>query len=93
MKRITFLIVLLWGVATVALAQETPKLTSLQEFSTKLAQQEKPQIIDARSAEEFALNHLYGAVNFNLQSQNYETLVKSLDASKQPSGCAGWAPG
>jgi len=77
-----FLIALLWGMVTVALAQETPKFASLEEFSTKLSQQTNPQIIDARTAEEFALNHLNGAVNFNLQSQNYEALVKNLNASK-----------
>jgi len=82
MKRNLFLIALLWGMVAVAAAQETPKFSSLEEFSTKISQQANPQIIDARSAEEFALNHLPGAVNFSLQSDNYAALVKNLDASK-----------
>jgi len=82
MKRNICLITLLWGMLAVAVAQETPKFASLEEFSTKLSQQAKPQIVDARSAGEFALNHLYGAVNFNLQSENYDALVKSLNAAK-----------
>jgi rhodanese-related sulfurtransferase len=77
-----FIIALLWGMATVTVAQEAPKLASLEEFSTKLSQQEKPQIIDARSPEEFALNHLPGAVNFNLQTTNYAALVKNLEVTK-----------
>jgi len=82
MKRISFLIALLLGLVSVALAQDPPKFATLEEFSTKLGQQANPQIIDARSPDEFALNHLPGAVNFNLQSENYEALVKKLDASK-----------
>lgn len=82
MKKYLSFAFLLACFTTTSLAQETPKLTSLEEFSTKLSQQAKPQIIDARSAEEFALNHLHGAVNFTLQSENYEALVNKLDASQ-----------
>ena len=82
MKRYAFLIAILCGMVAATSAQETQKLASLEEFSTKLSQQENPQIIDARSAEEFALNHLPRAVNFNLQSTNYAALVKILDPAK-----------
>ncbi len=82
MKRIPSFFILWMGMTIAAMAQEKPKFTSLEAFATKLSQQTKPQIIDARSPEEFALNHLHEAVNFTLQSQNYEALVKNLDASK-----------
>lgn len=54
----------------------------LDAFSAKIKEQAKPQIIDARSAEEFSLNHINGAVNFNLESANYAKAVAQLDKSK-----------
>ncbi|MFN8354389.1 MAG: thioredoxin domain-containing protein [Spirosomataceae bacterium] len=69
-------------IASVVAAQETSKLTPLEEFATKLSQQPKPQLIDARSPEEFALNHLHGAINFTLQTSDYEQRIKALDPSK-----------
>lgn len=54
----------------------------LDSFSAKIKDQEKPQIIDARSAEEFAINHISGAVNFNLQTADYAKYVTALDRSK-----------
>ena len=50
----------------------------LDSFAAKIDRQIKPQIIDARSADEFALNHIKGAINFNLQTEGYETMVLSL---------------
>jgi rhodanese-related sulfurtransferase len=51
-------------------------------FYAKIKSQKKPQIIDARSPEEFALNHIEGAVNFNLAAENYAKYVATLDKSK-----------
>ena len=66
-----------------ALAQNKNTFTlQLDAFSAKIKEQEKPQIIDARSAEEFAINHINGAVNFNLESANYAKSVAQLDKSK-----------
>jgi rhodanese-related sulfurtransferase/glutaredoxin-related protein len=67
----------------VAFAQSKNTFTlPLDAFSAKIKEQEKPQIIDARSAEEFAINHINGAVNFNLESANYAKAVAQLDKSK-----------
>lgn len=82
MKKPLFSLLILVCLTTLSFAQEPPKLTSLEEFSTKLSQQAKPQIVDARSPDEFALNHLHGAVNFTLQSEDYEQRIKTLDADK-----------
>lgn len=54
----------------------------LDAFYAKIKSQNKPQIIDARSPEEFALNHIEGALNFNLQTENYAKYVAALDQSK-----------
>ena len=54
----------------------------LDSFSAKIKEQTKPQIIDARSPEEFTINHIDGAVNINLESVNYAQRVAKLDKSK-----------
>lgn len=82
-KQLTFILVLL-GFVTLAFAQpEKPEgLLPVDQFAANLKAQSTPQLIDARSAEEFALNHIPDAVNFNLQTEGYETLVKGLSPSK-----------
>lgn len=55
---------------------------SLDVFYSKIQSEKNPQIIDARGAEEFALNHINGAQNFNLESKNYEKRIAALDKSK-----------
>lgn len=61
---------------------KNPNVISLEVFYTKIKSQKNPQIIDARGADEFALNHINGAINFNLQSENYTKYVAALDKSK-----------
>ncbi|WP_232067253.1 thioredoxin domain-containing protein [Flavobacterium bizetiae] len=55
---------------------------SLDVFYSKIQSEKKPQIIDARGPEEFALNHINGAINFNLESKDYAAQVAKLDKSK-----------
>ncbi len=59
-----------------------PFTLPLDAFYAKIKSQKNPQIIDARSPEEFALNHIEGALNFNLQTENYAKYVAALDQSK-----------
>ena len=54
----------------------------LDAFYSKIKSQKNPQIIDARGADEFALNHIEDAVNFNLKSEDYEKHVAALNPSK-----------
>lgn len=66
-----------------ASAQNQNNITlPLDSFYSKIKNEKNPQLIDARSPEEFALNHIDGAVNFNLQTENYAKYVASLDKSK-----------
>ena len=82
-KQLTFIFILL-GFATLAIAQteKSEGVLPVDQFTAKLKAQATPQLIDARSAEEFALNHIPNAVNFNLQTEGYETLVKGISKSK-----------
>ncbi|PKB15970.1 thioredoxin domain-containing protein [Flavobacterium sp. 5] len=72
-------IVFLFTIAGFSQNQNTLKI---EPFYAKVKEQQKPQIIDARSPEEFAINHVEGAVNFNLESKNYAENVARLDKSK-----------
>lgn len=74
-------IAFLWAVAAFS-QNEIHSSLSLDSFYSKIKSQKKPQIVDARTPEEFALNHIEGAVNFNLQSENYAQSVAKLDKSK-----------
>jgi rhodanese-related sulfurtransferase len=66
-----------------AFAQNQNTITlPLDAFFTKMKSQKSPQIIDARSPEEFVLNHIEGSVNFNLETENYTKFVEKLDHSK-----------
>lgn len=64
-----------------ALAQNQTTL-SLDSFYAKIKSQKNPQIIDARSPEEFVQNHIDGALNFNQQTVNYAKYLAALDKSQ-----------
>ncbi|PBJ14237.1 thioredoxin domain-containing protein [Flavobacterium sp. ACN6] len=70
-----------WAVAAFS-QNENHSSLSLDSFYSKIKSQQNPQIVDARTPDEFALNHIEGAVNFNLQSENYEQYASKLDKSK-----------
>ncbi|MBL0738253.1 sulfurtransferase [Flavobacterium sp. GN10] len=70
-----------WAVAAFS-QNENHSSLPLDSFYSKIKSQKNPQIVDARTSEEFALNHIEGAVNFNLQSENYAQSVAKLDKSK-----------
>ncbi|MEN2487286.1 thioredoxin domain-containing protein [Flavobacterium sp. B11] len=74
-------IVFLWAIAAFS-QNEIHNSLSLDSFYSKIKSQKNPQIVDARTPEEFALNPIEGAVNFNLQSENYAQSVAKLDKSK-----------
>ncbi|MEP6804357.1 MAG: thioredoxin domain-containing protein [Flavobacterium sp.] len=63
-------------------SQEKSANVLLDAFYSKIKSQKNPQIIDARGPDEFALNHIEGAVNFNLKSENYEKAVSALNTSQ-----------
>ena len=55
---------------------------SLDAYYSKIQSEKNPQIIDARGPEEFALNHINGAVNFNLGSKDYAQQIAKLDKTR-----------
>lgn len=86
MKNSTFknsltAIVFLLAIAVFSQNKSRNTLT-LDSFYSKIQSQKNPQIIDARGPDEFALNHIIGAVNFNLESKDYAKQVAKLDKTK-----------
>lgn len=61
---------------------QSPALLSLEAFAAKLKQTKAPQILDARSAEEFVQNHIKGAVNVDAKAADYQQKVDALDKDK-----------
>lgn len=55
---------------------------SLDAYYSKIQSEKNPQIIDARGPEEFALNHINGAINFNLESKDYAQQIAKLDKTR-----------
>lgn len=84
MKKPVAIVIFLLGFVSVAVAQtEKPAgLLPVQQFAEKLKAQAILQLIDARSPEEFALNHIPEAINVNRQTDGYETIIKGISPSK-----------
>lgn len=74
-------IVFLFTIAGFSQTRDKTTVT-LAVFYSKIQEQKNPQIIDARGPEEFTLNHITGAVNFNQESANYAKAVAALDKTK-----------
>ncbi|MCR4033477.1 thioredoxin domain-containing protein [Flavobacterium panacis] len=73
-------IAFLWAIVVFSQGQSANVL--LDAFYSKIKTQKSPQIIDARGADEFTLNHIEGAVNFNTKSEDFEKRVAELDPKK-----------
>lgn len=52
-----------------------------EQFATALATQQ-PQIIDARTPEEFQQGHIPGAQNIDVKSNEFDTQISKLDKSR-----------
>jgi rhodanese-related sulfurtransferase len=68
MKHIVYalLFIVLAGADLVAQSNKAAQPLSFEAFEQKLAQTPSPQVLDVRSPQEFAENHLKDAVNFNV---------------------------
>src|SRR5690606_27394894 len=62
------------------------KYTNIQldvnEYEEKLASLKNVQLVDVRTAEEYAEGHLKNAVNINIGSSNFEEHIAILDKNK-----------
>lgn len=81
-NKINFLALIILFTISGFSQNKSANTVSLEVFYSKIQAEKKPQIIDARGPDEFALNHLNGAVNFNLESKDYAEQIAKLDKSK-----------
>jgi thioredoxin 1 len=58
------------------------KMVSVEEFSVTLSGLVSPQLIDVRTAEEFATGHLENAQNINIYDQDFSARIGKLDKEK-----------
>ncbi|AYL95124.1 thioredoxin domain-containing protein [Mucilaginibacter celer] len=82
MKNLKIVLLALLIIVTGGVKAQSPKLLSLEAFATKLKQAKEPQILDARSAEEFAQNHIKGATNVDAKAADYQQKLDALDKGK-----------
>lgn len=55
---------------------------SVDDFEKKLNENSKVQLIDVRTADEFNQAHLKNALNYDINSNQFETQIASLDKTK-----------
>ncbi len=60
----------------------SPSVIPVDSFASKMGRQSKPQIIDVRTPEEYAMNHINGAVNIDLKATNYLEGLNQFDKKK-----------
>ncbi len=71
----------LFIVASAALVFGKAQVITLDSFEIKLSRELNPQLIDTRSAEEFSINHLPGAINISTNTAGYQRKISKLDKS------------
>jgi len=82
MKTLKIVLLALLAVSAGRVRAQAPALLSLEAFAAKLKQAKNAQILDARSAEEFAQNHIKDAINVDAKATGYQQRLEALDKSK-----------
>ena len=81
LRKVGFAILTTIVLLSAACAQDKEKL-SVEEFEMKLNQTPEGQVVDVRTPEEFKKNHVKGALNVNINSNEFEKQVAALDKTK-----------
>lgn len=81
-KFIPFLFVITLFISCQGQTAKTVQTIDSKMYSEKLASSEKPQLIDVRTPEEYAVEHLENATNINWNGSDFTTKVEKLDKSK-----------
>lgn len=87
MKKIILLTLAVGIIASASFAQTVEKsndpfVLPVDSFAAQLKTHRVPQLIDVRTPEEYAINHLYGAISVDLQKENYLDALKKFDKEK-----------
>jgi len=84
MHKIAFVLAMVWSVSFAACQQKpgTGGKVSADEFEKLLKDQTNPQLLDVRTADEFAGGHLKGAVNVPVNDPSFEQVASKLNKKK-----------
>ena len=91
MKKIFSIVLLLSSVAFLGACQNTEsnaqsnsvkETISVDQFEKKLAETPNAQLVDVRTAEEYADGHLKNSVNMNVNREDYKEQFGTLDKTK-----------
>ncbi|MEY2924434.1 MAG: thioredoxin [Bacteroidota bacterium] len=69
--------------ASVACTKSGGQTTNAQQFEELLKAPSEKVLLDVRTPEEFALNHIPGANNLNVNASDFEEQIKTLDKSTE----------
>ncbi len=77
--KYTLLLILAVATSVVAAFAQAPStIIGIDSFVAKIKRQASPKIIDVRSAEEYAINHVTNAVNVDLTTPGYQQQFKAV---------------
>ena len=86
MKQFISILLISLGITSTAYAQkqnnDLHEPLTADAFAAKIKKEAAPQIIDARKPEEFAINHINGAVNIDQFAGNYSAQLQQFDKAK-----------
>lgn len=74
-----FIITLMFSLSSLFASAQSSNVT---DFEAKLLATKKPQLLDVRTAKEYAEGHLKGAVNIDVTGNNFAGEIKSLSKTE-----------
>ncbi len=82
MKNFIIYSLLLFSFVACNSSSRTQKL-KVEEFSSKFIEASNPILLDVRTPEEFNESHLEGAINIDVNEDNFDAEIAKMDKSKQ----------
>lgn len=82
MKNLLYSLVIFALAACQSNAQQAGQMLDVEAYQQKLAQLPNAQLVDVRTAPEFAEAHLPNAANIDVKQRSFQDLAAKLDKSK-----------
>lgn len=78
MKRILFIVVLVFGIIATSFAQSAKFTSQNNEEFAAIIGKKKTQIVDVRTPAEYEKGHIANAININVQSKDFDEQIAQL---------------
>ena len=82
MKKLLLVTLIMLTIGCKSQTANNYKSLSASEFQEKLKTNEKPQILDVRTAAEFSTGHIVNAINIDWNGNNFDEKIKQFDKTK-----------